>query len=284
MREQGAGRVRHLCELCADADAGAARWLRMSGAPRNRLPLAPHRERAGPLSILGNFDHMFDANTRRDAERLYSDDVKLNRRVHELFKHDRFSFADQSLTSADLLSARYFEDQNMRATDFVSNRVAVWRSVAEGNLYHLHHDIAKFLKLTRPRAEIEVYAGTHGVLSLRTGHGRTEVYLKAGKRFPVPKYVWSVVHAKAASKAVAIVVLNDPFVAVSEIREAVFCESACGKVPWLHELRRHRNYEVPVNGLVFCCALHNFTNVVTEMPQTVNVPVGVEGMLTELFI
>lgn len=255
----------------------------MSNAPRNVLTLPPHSDNNAPLSILGNFNHMFDAKTRHDADKLYSDDVRMNRRLHELFRHEKYSFADQTLTSSKLLSSHYFEDQNMRATDFVSNRVAVWSSVAKGNLHHMHHDIAKFLRLTRPHAEIDVYTGTHGVLALRSGHTHTEVYLKAGKRFPVPKYIWSVVHAKQVNKAVAIVVLNNPFVAVSEIREAVFCESACGRIPWLHELRRHRNYEVPVYGLVFCCSVQNFTSIVTEMPTDFNVPAGNEGMLTELF-
>ncbi|XP_075979175.1 uncharacterized protein LOC142978565 [Anticarsia gemmatalis] len=272
--------VRHLATACFDEDRAVAASLRMSNAPRNQLSLPAHADVSAPLSILGNFNHMFDAKTRHDAEKLYSDDVRMNKRLHELFKHEHFSFADQTLTSAKLLSAHYFEDQNMRVTDFVSNRVAVWKSVAKGNLHHMHHDIAKFLKMTRPHTEIDVYTGTHGVVSLRTGHSRTEVYLKAGKRFPVPKYIWSVVHAKAVNRAIAIVVLNEPYVAVSEIRDAVFCESACSKVPWLHELRRQRNYEVPVYGLTFCCSLHNFTSVVTEMPTHVNVPAGNEGMLT----
>lgn len=276
--------ARHLATVCFDEDRAVALSLHMSNAPRNILSLPAHSDHSAPLSILGNFNHMFDAKTRHDAEKLYSDDTRMNRRLHELFKHERYSFAEQTLTSAKLLSSHYFDDQNMRAADFVSNRVAVWKSVAEGNLFHMHHDLAKFLKLTRPHVEIDVYSGTHGVLSLRSGHSRTEVYLKAGRRFPVPKYIWSVVHAKTLNKALAIVVMNDPFVAVSEIREAVFCDSACSKVPWLHELRRQRNYEVPVYGLVFCCSLQNFTDIVTEMPRNLNVPAGNEGMLTELFL
>lgn len=285
MREAGAHAPRHLAALCFDADRALAVRLRMSNAPHNALASAPHSDHSAPLSLLGNFNHMFDAATRHAAERLYSDDVRMNRRLHEMLKHERYSFAGQSLTSGKLLSSHYFEDQNMRVTDFVSNRVAVWQSVARGNLHHLHHDVAKFLKLSRPHAELDVHAGTHGVLSLRAGHSRTELYLKAGQRFPVPKYIWTVVHAKQLNKAVALVLLNDPFVVVSEIREAVFCESACGRVSWLHELRRHRHYESPLYGLVFCCSLHNFTSVVPELPeQLVNVPPGNAGMLTELFV
>ncbi|KAJ8713236.1 hypothetical protein PYW07_013606 [Mythimna separata] len=284
MRSAGAQPSRHLAALCFDADRAVAARLRMSNAPHNALRVAPHSDAAAPLSLLGNFNHMFDATTRHAAERLYSDDARMNRRLRELLKHEHYSFAEQSLTSAKLLSSHYFEDQNMRVTDFVSNRVAVWRSVAHGNLRHVQRDVAKFLALSRPHAELDVYAGTHGVLALRVGHDHTEIFLKAGQRFPVPKYIWTVVHAKQANKAVALVLLNDPFVSVSEIREAVFCESACGRVPWLHELRRQRRYETPLYGLVFCCSLRNFTSVVSEMPeQLINVPEGNAGMLTELF-
>lgn len=277
--------MRHLATLCFDEDRAIAVRAHVSNAPGNRLRMAPHRDELAPLSLLGNFNHMFDARTRHDAEKLYSDDDRMNRRVREMFKHDRVSFAAQTLTSARLLSSHYFDDQNMRVAEFVSNRVAAWRSIVQGNLAHLHRDVAKYLKRNRPLAEVEVYVGTHGVLSLRTGHSRTEVYLRAGDRFPVPKYLWTVVHDKRQQKATAIVLLNDPFVAVSEIKDSVFCESACSRISWLHELRRNRNYESPINGLVFCCNFHHFTDIVPEMPKNlVNVTAGNAGMLTDFNI
>lgn len=285
MQEAGTRNVRHLATLCFDEDRAVALWLHVTNAPRNQLQLPPHSEQRSPLSLLGNFNHMFDAKTRHDAEMLYSDDVRMNRRMQEIFKHDRISFAGQTLTSAKLLSKRYFDDQNMRVTDFVSNRVAVWRSVAEGNLRNIHKDVAKLLELSRPHDELQVYAGTHGVLSVRSGHARKNLYLKSGNRFPVPRYIWTVVHSKKRELATAIVLLNDPLVAVSEIKEAVFCESGCGSVSWLHELRRNRNYETPINGLVFCCSFHNFTNVVTEIPRDeITVSNDVRGMLNNLFV
>lgn len=280
MRESS--QIRHLATLCFDEDRALVTFAHVTNAPRNALRLAAHADRAAPLSILGNFNHMFDAKTRADAEKLYSDDVRMNRRLHEIFKHDKFTFADQTLTSAKLLSPHYFEDQNMGVTDFVSTRLAVWKSVAEGNLHHLHQDISKFLKMTRPHTTIDVYSGAHGVMSLRVGHGRKEIFLKP-ERFPVPKYIWTVVHDKQTDRALAITVLNDPFVSVSEITDAVFCESACGRVSWLHELRRNRNYETPVYGLVFCCGVKNFTDVVSEMPTSILsvVRYGNSGMLLD---
>lgn len=275
--------VRHLATLCFDEDRGVATFARVSNAPANALRLAPHSDRHAPLTLFGNFNSMFDSNTRHVADKLYSDDVRMNRRLHELFKHDKFSFADQTLTAAGLLAGQYFDDQNARVADFVSNKVAVWKSVATGNLEHMQRDVAKFLKMSRPHATVDVYAGTHGNMSLRTGHTRKEVYLRA-ERFPVPKYIWTVVLDRAAKRGLALVVLNDPFVSVSEIREAVFCESACARVSWLAALRRQRNYESPLYGLAFCCDVHSFAAVVQEFPNALlaDVRPGHDGMLTEL--
>ncbi|XP_047026984.1 uncharacterized protein LOC124635206 isoform X1 [Helicoverpa zea] len=278
MRQASPGAAQHLVELCFDADRGVATRLHMSTAA---LATRPHSDSAAPLSLLGNFNHMFDASTRHAAERLYSDDERLTRRLHELLKHDHFSFAEQRLTSAQLLSGRYFEEPYARAADFVSNRVAVWRSVAAGNLRHLQRDVARLLRRGAARA-LHVHAGTRGVLALRAGPGRAPLLLSAG-RFPVPRYVWTVVHDARAHRAVALVLLNDPFVAVSEIRDAVFCESACGRLAWLQELLRNRNYEAPLYGLVFCCSLQEFSAAVSELPaDLVRVPPGDDGLLTDL--
>ncbi|CAH2039931.1 unnamed protein product, partial [Iphiclides podalirius] len=273
----------HLAALCFDPDRGVAARALATNAPANALPLPAHAEHGAPRSLLGNFNQMFDASTRAQARALYSDDARMNRRLRQILKHERFSFAEQTLTSARLLSPLYYEDQNMRVADFVSNRVAAWRSVAAGNLAHLQRDVAELMKAARPRTAIDVYAGTHDVLALRTGHAKSEIFLKPG-RFPVPKYIWTVVHDRKHAKALALVVLNDPFVSVSEIRASVFCESACGRVSWLHELRRHRHYESPLYGLAFCCAVRDFGAVVKEMPRHIvrAVPDADGGMLTDI--
>ncbi|XP_063827983.1 uncharacterized protein LOC135077380 isoform X2 [Ostrinia nubilalis] len=275
--QDGARGVRRLATVCFDADRGVALHARASNARPAPVPAAA----AAPLSLLGNFNHLFDARTRLDAERLYADAARLNRRLRALFEPDGVAFAHQELAAAELLSGLYFEDQSARVAALASNKVGVWRSVAEGNLRALQRDVAALLRAARPRA-LRVVAGTHGVAWLRAGGGRRAVWLGAG-RFPAPRYVWTAVLDAARRRGLALVVLNDPFVAVSEIREAVFCESACARVPWLRELRRNRNYETPLYGLVFCCSLGDFSSVVTEMPRDIveGVTRGAEGMLIE---
>ncbi|CAG9793623.1 unnamed protein product [Diatraea saccharalis] len=269
VQERG-GRVRHLAALCYDPDRG------VSARAQPRPPrLPPHEDARAPLSLLGNFNHMFDARTRRDADRLYSDDARLNRRLRELLRPGRVALAGQQLTAAGLLAPGYFDDQEARVVDFASNKVAVWRSVAEGNLRHVRRDVAA---LRRRAPDVQIHAGTHGVLAVR---GAGAVHLRGGGRFPVPRYVWTA--AVRGARGLALVVLNDPLVAVSEVRRAVFCESVCGRARWLLHLHRNRNYEVPAAGLVFCCSLANFTALVPELPEALvrDVPPGEEGLLLD---
>lgn len=131
---------------------------------------------------------------------------------------------------------------------------------------------------------LQLHAGTRGVMALRAGDGSADVFLRAGGRFPVPKYIWTAVVEPRSRRGLALVLLNDPFVAVSEVRAAVFCDSLCGRAAWLRALRRHRHYESAVYGLVFCCSLQNFTAAVSELPAAfvADVAPGEAGLLTEL--
>lgn len=260
----------HLATLCFDADRALTVSARVSASPRG-VPLPAHSDARAPLSILGNFNHMFDSSTRHQAERLFSNDARLDRRLRELFKHDRYTFAGQTLTAGKLLAPGYFDSQYARVTEFASNKVLSWKSVVEGNLQHLHADVGGFMARSRATDAVDVYAGTHGVLTLNTGGDtRPEVYLSAGRRFPVPRYIWTVVHSPRRNEGIALVLLNDPYVTVSEIRDAVFCTSKCGQVSWLEHLTRQRNYERPLLGLVFCCDLPAFASHVPEAPRIYN--------------
>lgn len=265
---------KHLAALCYDPDRAIPLHLHSA---RAGIRMRPHEHSRTPLSVLGNFNHMFDSKTRSDAEKLYSDDDKINKRLRETLKHERHSFAGQRLTSTKLLPASYFDDQDMRVSNFVSNRVAAWTSVAEGNWRHLTHDVSAFL---RQESRAVVYAGTHGI-GTTNSVPPSQLYLKPEGRFPIPRYLWTVLVDPIRQKAIALVALNDPYVTVSQIRDSVFCESLCGRVSWLQELHRNRNYETPLYGLVFCCSVQNITSIVNEMPTSIlrNIPSGDEGLL-----
>lgn len=135
------------------------------------------------------------------------------------------------------------------------------------NFEKLQEDISS-LKLEN----VELYAGTHGVLSFESNRGTFhDVYLKEGK-FPVPKYLWFVV--KSENKAVAFAILNR----VSMIsnpnlhqKELNLCTSKCEEIKWINKLLENSSYNKFENGFVLCCEFNEFRRTVTEMPPLDNI-------------
>jgi hypothetical protein len=132
------------------------------------------------------------------------------------------------------------------------------------NLQNLQRDISE-LQLQH----VDLYTGTHGVLSLKNNEGeQTEIFLKENK-FPVPKYFWYVV--KSENKAVAFVIFNRSSISDKDRQKDSFCTSKCEELSWLHHLLENKNYRKVESGLVLCCEFHEFKRTVTEMPSLENV-------------
>lgn len=128
------------------------------------------------------------------------------------------------------------------------------------NLDRLQEDIAG-LELKH----VDVYSGTHGVLSLKNNEGvQVDMFLKENK-FPVPKYLWYVVRSE--NKAVAFAVFNRASISEKERQKDSFCVSKCEEITWLENLLENKNYKIVENGFVLCCEFNEFRRTVTEMPN-----------------
>jgi hypothetical protein len=114
---------------------------------------------------------------------------------------------------------------------------------------------------------VELYTGTHGVLSFESNRGTFhDVYLKEGK-FPVPKYIWYVV--KSENKAVAFAILNRvSMISNSNLhqKDINLCTSRCEEIKWISKLLENSSYNKYENGFVLCCEFNEFRRTVTEMP------------------
>lgn len=267
-REYRAGDTR-LLQLCYDEERALP--LRASMATVGDPPEPRrHSRRAGMLASL---DGVLAARALSETERLLSDERRLTARLRALHGPQP---AGLTLTSAALLPPEYFSDVQVgRAASLLSSRAAVWSAVSGpgGNLRALRRDVSALLRSARAAGvRLRVYSGTHGEQGGRL----------AGDRLPVPRYIWTVVAGEG--RGVALVLLNRPQVAVSEVREAVFCESVCGRLSWLRSLTRDRRYETPLLGLVFCCEVHEFSSQVSEMPleEVRDVARGAGGLLLSL--
>lgn len=106
---------------------------------------------------------------------------------------------------------------------------------------------------------LELYVGTHGVLSLKDKDGKDVEIWMQDNRFPVPKFVWFVV--KSGNKATALAVVNDPDASEQQLRGAAFCQDICSQISWLSK---------PNSGVI-CCELKKFRQTVTAMPELTDV-------------
>jgi hypothetical protein len=112
---------------------------------------------------------------------------------------------------------------------------------------------------------VDLYAGTHGVLSLKNNDGeQVEIYLKENK-FPVPKYLWFVV--KSEHKATAFVLFNRASISDKDKQKDSFCTSKCEEITWIHSLLENKNFKKVESGLVLCCEFHEFKRTINEMPN-----------------
>jgi len=113
--------------------------------------------------------------------------------------------------------------------------------------------------------QVDVYAGTHGVLSLKTSAGeQADLYLKENK-FPVPKYIWYVV--KHENKATAFAIFNRASISDKERQKDSFCNSKCEEISWIANLLENKNYKKIESGYVLCCEFNEFRRSVSEMPN-----------------
>lgn len=135
------------------------------------------------------------------------------------------------------------------------------------NFEKLQEDIS-LLKLNN----VELYAGTHGILTYESSRGAFhEVFLKENK-FPVPKYLWFVVRSE--NKAVGFAILNRmSMISDSNMqqKELSLCTSKCEEITWISKLLENSSYNKFENGYVLCCEFNEFRRAVTEMPSLNNI-------------
>lgn len=106
----------------------------------------------------------------------------------------------------------------------------------------------------------QIITGTYEVLELPNNRNiLVEITLQKGK-LPVPKYIWKILYDYTDMRAIAFVVLNNPFANIRHKPE--FCKNVCniygwGKPQW-------NNFS---KGYVFCCEVGELRKVVGTVPD-----------------
>jgi DNA/RNA non-specific endonuclease len=190
---------------------------------------------------------------------------ELNERLKRIVGHKHnLSIGTRKFIDEEMLTHKQFQP----VLKLTWNYQVVNDEESLDNLEQLNEDI-----LGLKAKNVEIYTGTHGTLAVKNKDGDfVDIFLKDNK-FPVPKYLWTVV--RADNKAVAFAVFNNAAAAESQLQKDTFCTSKCEELTWINALMRNKQYKNLAKGYVLCCELDEFRQTVTEMPNLS----GVTGML-----
>lgn len=148
------------------------------------------------------------------------------------------------------------------ATFYYANVAPQWQTFNIGNWFQLESAIRK-LSINN-NLELTVYTGTHGIYKLN----RKDVFLTKDKFgepiIPVPLVFWKVVYNRKNSKAVAFIGLNDPDADPVNNPAKKMCIDVCDSIKWVNFKPK------PVSGLMYCCAVEEFSKIVKTLPPIAN--------------
>lgn len=112
---------------------------------------------------------------------------------------------------------------------------------------------------------IDIYMGTHSVLSLKSGDHNVDVHLLPDERqYPVSEYLWVAVKTSTGQSA-GFLISNDIDANESDLATSAPVESRCEQLYWVKSLLANNSYKKPKNGYVLCNRLKYFTEAIPEM-------------------
>lgn len=150
------------------------------------------------------------------------------------------------------------------ATYFYSN-VAPQFSSINGGHWKVVENLARKLA-SQLKADLMVYTGTHGVLTLTNGDGKkVAIYLEPNKRkMPVPEHFWKVIYNPATKSGIALAVANNPTLAGSDRAASHLCEDRCAEHGWPADLLKDVR-----KGLVVCCTVQQLKQAGVRLPASI---------------
>lgn len=182
-------------------------------------------------------------------------------------KSDDFYLSRGHLTA----KADFVYGSQQRSTFYYVNVAPQWQPFNEGNWNELEQSVRFFVG--KGTADIRVYTGTHGVLTLP--HAQTgkpvKLYLyvngKGGSNgIAVPELYWKIVYDPKRQLGTAFVGLNDPY--FGEKHEKV-CKDVSAQISWLRWDQRNQTA-----GISYSCSVDDLRRTVTTIPEFV-----VKGLL-----
>ncbi|XP_072941368.1 salivary endonuclease-like [Epargyreus clarus] len=151
-----------------------------------------------------------------------------------------------------------------RATFHYINAVPQWNRGNAGDWAALEEALRRRLKTYN--SSVDVYTGTHGVMSLAD----QKLFLHTDENnngvVPVPLYFYKVIYDPQKKLAAAFISINSPYYNASTNDALSYCDDICPRFSWLRWRANDATHS-------FCCAYSDHSAVVRALP-----PLDVKGL------
>ncbi|KFB48484.1 AGAP004948-PA-like protein [Anopheles sinensis] len=145
------------------------------------------------------------------------------------------------------------------ATYFFINAAPEWQAINVGNWLRVENAVRKVA--TQLNDTVLVYTGVHDILRLPGPSGRpVPITLADGGLVEVPKWLWKVVVHRPTGSGIALITLNNPFVAGGE----TLCEDICSRYGW-----QQKEFQDVRKGFTYCCAVRDAQKAIKMMPKSI---------------
>ncbi|XP_065089827.1 uncharacterized protein LOC135711016 [Ochlerotatus camptorhynchus] len=142
------------------------------------------------------------------------------------------------------------------STYFFINVAGMWEKINIGNWKTIETKVRTLAN--ESKQTFEIYTGTYGTLALCSSTNYCPSFTLVDGGIPVPKWLWKIVKVPTMDAAIALVVSNNPFMAVSPI-----CGSRQNDYGW------HQNeFDNFQTGEVSYCKVQELQSVVGYIPQS----------------
>lgn len=167
-----------------------------------------------------------------------------------------------------------------RSTYNFCNAAPQWQSINNGHWKTLEFGVREFV--TSKRLRVDILVGTYGIMEWPNSAGiKTKLFLDDSRRLPVPKYFYKIVIDPVSAKGVVFVSVNNPYVRNEADIKANYtlCTDVSESLTWPRVMwfvkkkkaqRINRdNTEYISKGYMYACTIHDFINVVTDLPAAI---------------
>lgn len=162
---------------------------------------------------------------------------------------------------------RHFIDLPMLQNGQLNSALKLgWNFVITNGFDHLpNYDTLLSDIMSLNEDTIDVYMGTHSVLSLKSGAHNADVHLLPDEsKYPVPEYLWVAVKTNTGQSA-GFLISNDIDANENYLAENAPVENRCPQLYWLKNLLTNDAYKKSKNGYVVCNQLKYFIETIPEM-------------------